>query len=183
MGKFTKISQDAFETLQFDAGMILKNFNPSSAAAPTDSQIVTATTGGIKVDCVPSFVDLGEDVDNCPNNMMELKQLDQWEAKLGFTALNITAETIKVALSAADVADGKVTPRNNLETSDFTSIWWVGDITGGGWAAVELKNALSTGGFSLQTTKKGKGQLSVELTGHYSINAQNEVPMAFYIGE
>lgn len=183
MGKFTKISSDAFESLQFDAGMVLKNFNPETAAAPTDEQIVTATTGGINATCVPSFTDMGEDVDNCPNNMKELMRSDQWECKMSFTALNMTADTIKLALGMADVSGNKVTPRGNLNDSDFSNLWWVGDITGGGWAAVELKNALSTGGFNLQTTKKGKGQLSVEMTGHYSINAQDEVPMEFYIGE
>jgi hypothetical protein len=48
---------------------------------------------------------------------------------------------------------------------------------------VQLKNALSTGGLSIKSTDKGKGQLSVTLTGHYSITAQDEVPMAFYVGE
>jgi uncharacterized protein YjdB len=41
-------------------------------------------------------------------------------------------------------------------------------------------NALSTGGFSLQTSKNGKGQISIEITGHVSINAQDVVPMEFY---
>ena len=43
-----------------------------------------------------------------------------------------------------------------------------------------LKNALSTGGFTLKTTKNGKGQVSVELTGHVSIEAQDVMPMEFY---
>lgn len=46
--------------------------------------------------------------------------------------------------------------------------------------AILLKNALSTGGFSLQTTKNGKGQISCELTGHVSIKAQDDMPMEFY---
>lgn len=50
-------------------------------------------------------------------------------------------------------------------------------------AAICLKHVLSSGGFSLQTTKNGKGQLSVELMGHVSINAQNEVPMEFYVAQ
>lgn len=41
-------------------------------------------------------------------------------------------------------------------------------------------NALSTGGFSLQTTKNGKGQISLEITGHVSIEAQSVMPMEFY---
>lgn len=75
----------------------------------------------------------------------------------------------------------EVAPRRNLKLSDFKdSLWWVGDKADGGMVAVELKHALSTGGFSLQTTKNGKGQISLTLTGHVSINAQDTMPMVFY---
>ena len=77
-----------------------------------------------------------------------------------------------------------VTPRATLAADDFSDqLWWVGDRADGGMVAVKLINALSTGGFSLQTTKKGKGQLSLELTGHISINDQDTVPMDFYATE
>ena len=45
--------------------------------------------------------------------------------------------------------------------TDFSDIWWVGDRSDGGLVAICLRNALSTGGFSLQTTKNGKGQIAV----------------------
>ena len=41
-------------------------------------------------------------------------------------------------------------------------------------------HVLSSGGFSLQTTKNGKGQLTIELMGHVSLQAQDVVPMEFY---
>ena len=44
-----------------------------------------------------------------------------------------------------------------------------------------IKNAVSTGGFSLQTSKNGKGQLSLELTGHTKLNEQEVVPAEFYV--
>lgn len=71
-------------------------------------------------------------------------------------------------------------PRRDLKQTDFSDLWWVGDRADGGMVAVCLKNALSTGGFTLQTTKNGKGQVSVELTGHVSIDAQDTMPMEFY---
>jgi hypothetical protein len=40
---------------------------------------------------------------------------------------------------------------------------------------------LSTAGFSLKTTKKGKGTVGVTLTGHVSISDTDVVPMEFYI--
>ena len=180
MGKFTQIPQNTFEGMQLDAGMLLKTFDPATGAAPADEDIICATTGGITVSCVPTYSDMGEDVDNCPNNMLELMKLDSWECKIAFTSLGTSPESIRLALGAADVADGKITPRADLQKADFSDIWWVGDRADGGLVAVCLKNALSTGGFSLKTSKNGKGQVSVELSGHVSIDAQDVVPMEFY---
>lgn len=182
MGRFTKIPQSTFEELQLDAGVLLNAFDPSNPVEPADSAIICATTGGINATCVPTFSDLGEDVDNCPTNTKELKHLDSWECKMAFTSLGTSTENIRLALGAADInaTSGKITPRRDLEQTDFSDIWWVGDRADGGLVAIKLINALSTAGFSLQTTKSGKGQISVELTGHVSINAQNTMPMEFY---
>jgi hypothetical protein len=79
--------------------------------------------------------------------------------------------------------DFMIVPRANLKQDDFQHLWWVGDKADGGMVAVQIKNALSTGGFSLKTTKNGKGNLTLEITGHVSINAQDEVPMVFYSTE
>lgn len=183
MGKFTVIPQDTFDGLQLDAGVLLNTFDPATPTAPDDEDIICATTGGITVACVPTFSDLGEDVDNVPNNMKELKHLDGWECTMSTTSLGTSPALIKMALGCADIDEtdtSKIVPRADLKQSDFSDIWWVGDRADGGMVAVQLKNALSTGGFSLQTTKNGKGQIALTITGHVSINAQKEVPMVFY---
>ena len=180
MGRFTVIPQDTFDQLQLDAGIVLKRFNPASPNVQ-DTDIVCATTGGINAVCQPTFSDFGEDIDNVPANMKELKHLDSWLCTLGFTALGTSPGNIKLALGCADVNSEKITPRRDLKQSDFADgIWWVGDRADGGFVAILLKNALSTAGFSIQTTKNGKGQTAVTLTGHVSINAQSVVPMEFY---
>lgn len=179
--KFTVIPKNTFDGLQLDAGVLLKRFDPVTGAAPADEDIICATTGGINPTCVPTYSDLGEDVDNCPVNMKELKNLDSWECTLGFTSLGVSPEAIKLSLGAADInGTTQIVPRRDLEQTDFSDIWWVGDKADGGFVAIQLKNALSTGGFSLQTTKNGKGQLSVTLTGHVSIDDQDTMPMVFY---
>ena len=184
MGRFSVVCQDVFEEFQVDAGVLLKSFDPS-APHLGDEDIICATTGGINPTCVTTYSDWGEDVDNCPNGMKELMEIVRWETGLGFTALNITAETIRMALGAADVEaeNGAIVPRMELKDTDFANIWWVGDRTDGGLVAICLKNALSTSGLSLQTTKDGKGQLAVTLAGHYSIKEQHTVPMEFYVQE
>lgn len=180
MGKFTKIPQATFQGLQLDAGVLLKSFNPVTAAEPEDADIITATTGGIKVDCVPTYSDFGEDIDNVPVNMKELKHLDSWQCTMATTCVGTTPELIRYALGAADVSGNKITPRRDLKQTDFADIWWVGDRADGGMVAVKLINGLSTGGLSLQTSKNAKGQIGLTITGHVSINSQDVMPMEFY---
>lgn len=179
MGRFTVIPQDTFESLQVDAGVLLKNFNPEEPAV-ADADIICATTGGVNVVCKPNYSDYGEDIDNVPNNMKELKHLDSWDCSLATTSLATSAEGIKIALGAADVTGNKIVPRRDLKQTDFRDIWWVGDRADGGLVAVRVINALSTEGFSLQTSKNGKGQTAITLTGHVSIKAQSVMPMEFY---
>jgi len=181
--RFTVIPQDTFKALQVEAGVLLKTFDPANVTAPADADIICATSGGIQVSCVPTYSDYGEDVDNCPVNVMELKRLDSWECKISFTSLGTSPELIQLALGAADIDTtdtSKVTPRRDVDLDDFSTIWWVGDRADGGCVAVKIMNALSTGGFSLQSTKNGKGQIECEITGHVSIDAQDVVPMTFY---
>lgn len=183
MGKFTVIPTNAFDGLQLDAGVLLKRFNPANPAPPADEDIICATTGGVNPSCVPQFSDFFEDVDNAPNNTKEGKHLDGWEVALSTTSLGTTPELIKLSLGCADI-DGsdstKIVPRADLKQSDFSDIWWVGDKADGGFVAIQIKNALSTGGFSLQTSKNGKGQVALSITGHVSIDAQKVVPMVIY---
>ena len=88
----------------------------------------------------------------------------------------------KALVAAADVSGNKVAPRGDLLPTDFDDIWWVGDYsdkngaTNGGFVAIKLIDALSTGGFQLQSTDKGKGQFAYEFTGHYSIADETMTP-------
>lgn len=79
-----------------------------------------------------------------------------------------------------DTVQYTVKPRRDIEDGDFADVWWVGDRADGGFLAIKLINALSTGGFTLQTTKNGKGTIGFELTGHVSSANQTEMPMVFY---
>lgn len=183
MGKFTRIPADTFSQIQTDAGILLYKFDPAHPEDVSEEDIICPTTGGITAAAEPTYSDMGEDVDNCPANLLELKHLDSWNCHIDFTSLGTTPKSIRLALGAADVDTENPThiiPRNSLKTSDAANIWWVGDRADGGFVAVCLKRALSTSGFSLQTTKSGKGNTSVTLTGHVSVATQNEVPMEFY---
>ena len=141
---------------------------------------MTQQTGGIQITCQAEYEDLAEDVDNAPNGLMDFMKLSSWTCELSTTALSSSPDVIALALGAADVDGDKVTPRRTLKSSDFTDLWWVGDKADGGLVACKVENALSSGGFSLQTTKDGKGQFAITISGHVSLAEQSKVPMTFY---
>lgn len=186
--KYTQIPTDTFSTLQMNAGIVLADFDVTDGSFE-ETDLIGATSGGVNVTATPEFSDFGEDVDNCPKNMLELKHLDSWEIKVSGTLVTLKAETAKKLLGAADIAGNKITPRVDLVKTDFTDLWWVGDYsdvntgTNAGFIAVHVMNALCTGGFQLQSGDKSKTQFAFEFTGHVSIDAQDVVPIEIYVKE
>lgn len=184
--KFTKIPSDTFQKLQLNAGILVDNFEPATG---TIGNILGATTGGIQFNTNPEYEDFGEDVDNCPNNMMELKRLKSCDPQMSGTFLTCTPGIIKALIGAADVDVSDTThvvPRAVLEASDFDDVWWVGDYsdvnTGSdaGFIAIHLMNALNQAGFQITSAKNAKGQMAFEYHGHYSMANQETVPYEVY---
>ena len=184
--KFTKIPETTFQNLQLNAGVLLSSFDPS-AAEVANANIIGATTGGVNFTATPTFSDYGEDIDNCPKNMLELKKLDAWEIAMSGTFVTADAKSVKNLVGAADADGEKITPRNDVLRSDFVDLWWVGDYSAdnseetGGFVAIHMMNTLSTGGFAIQASDNGKGNFAFTYTAHYSMDAQETVPFEVYI--
>lgn len=183
MPKYTRIPADTFKQLTINAGLVLNKFDTKTGTV-AEEDILFATSGGSTFTAKPSFTDYGDDIDNCPANMMELKRIDSWDVTLKGTALTVTPTTVASIAGAADI-DGtdktKVVPRKDLKTSDFSNIWWVGDYGTDGFIAVHLDNALSTGGLSIKADDKKKGEFDFEYTAHTSMSAQDTVPFEVYV--
>ena len=190
--KYTQIPADTFQKLQLNAGILVDEFTPATGVI---GNLLGATTGGITFASNPSYIDFGEDVDNCPNNMMELKRIESYDPTLSGNFLTCTAAVVKTLAGAADIdaSDStRVIPRNELLTTDFSDVWWIGDYSnvntdGGtgssqkaGFLAIHLKNALNQSGFQITSSKNEKGQLAFEFHGHYSISDQDTVPFEIY---
>lgn len=186
MAKFTKIPTDTFKQLQINAGILLSAFNPASPSV-TDSNILGATSGGVNFMATPSYIDFGEDVDNCPKNTKQLKRLEDWDIRCSGSFVTVTGELANRLSAAADLASGKITPRRDLVLADFKDIWIVGDYSdkngpnNGGFVAIHMMDTLSTGGFQIQTADKEKGKFAFEFTAHFSMDAQDTVPFEVYV--
>lgn len=186
--KYTQIPVNTFKELQMNAGIIASTFDPATGEV---SDLLGATTGGITFKDAMTFVDLGDDIDNCPKNMMELKKLDKHDVSMSGTFVTMTASTAHTLAAAADVDaedETHIVPRNDLDTTkDFQTLWFIGDYSdkndgsNAGFLAIKLLNALNTGGFQIKSSDKAKGQFAFEFTGHYSMSNQDKVPYEIYL--
>ena len=187
--KFTKIPSDTFEHLTINAGILLKGeegFNPSTNSY-SETDLVGATSGGCTFAANAEYKDYGEDIDNCPKNMLELKRITSWEATLAGTFVSIDDALCKKLVGAADNTSGHIVPRDTLKETDFEDLWLVCDYsehngdTNGGYVAIHLMNALNTAGFQLTSADDEKGKFAFTFTAHYSLAAQETVPFEIYI--
>lgn len=186
--RYTKIPPNTFKEIQLNAGVVLTNFDPETGEFELETDILGATSGGVNFKAAPSFEDYGSDIDNCPKNMLQLKVLTEWEVTMSGEFTTVTPQTLAYMVGAGDEVEGKITPRNDVLTTDFKELWWVGDYgednseESGQFIAIRLFNALSTGGFEIQSSDKEKGKFAFEFTGHYSMDAQDTVPFEIYFG-
>ena len=187
--KFTQIPVDTFQKLQMNAGILVDGFDPTTGTITT---LIGATSGGVNATATPTFSDYGDDIDNCPKNMLELKKLESWEAKMTGTFVTVSAALAKRLVGAADIDSENnihIVPRNDVLKTDFKDVWWIGDYSdlngnqNGGFCAIHLINALSTTGFAVQSGDRAKGTFAFEFTGHYSMDEQDRVPFEIFIKE
>lgn len=187
--KYTQIPSTAFKNIQMNAGILTDTFNAETGVIGT---LIGATSGGINFTATPEYADYADDIDNAPKNMLEMKKLTSWEAKMSGTFVSVTASLAErlVGAGAIDTEDEThIIPSNDVDKKMFKDIWWVGDYSdvntgdNAGFCAIHLMNALSTGGFQIQSTDNGKGTFSFEFTGHYSMEEQDTVPFEIYIVE
>ena len=183
--KYTQLPVDTFEQLQLNAGILVDSFVPATGVI---GNLLGATSGGMNFNSNPTYIDFGEDVDNCPPNTKQLKRISYYDPAMSGTFLTCTAAAIAKLVGAADVSASdttKVVPREQLEDEDFTDVWWIGDYSdvntgdNAGFLAIHLMNALNTTGFQIQSSKDAKGTMSFEYHAHYDIETMT-APFEIY---
>lgn len=185
--KFKQIPQDTFQKLVMNAGILVDEFTPATG---TIGNLLGATQGGIQFHDNVTYIDKGEDIDNCPKNTMELKEVDEHEVRVSGTFLTADNESVRDLMAVADIDSSnttKIVPRNYLKQTDFKELWWIGDYSdentgnNAGFLAIHLMNALNTNGFQIQSNDNNKATMAFDFLGHYSIEDQDVVPYEVYI--
>lgn len=185
---YTQVPLNTFETLQMNAGIMVKSFNPATGVAGT---ILGATTGGFNVKANPTYEDFFADIDNMPPNTMQGKRVKSYDPTASGTFRTISAALARKLNGASSVGSGgdsHIVPTHTLTASDFEDFWIIGDYSGqnegagtAGYCAIHMMNALNTAGFQWQSGPDAKGQFPFEYHGHYDLNNINKAPFEIYI--
>lgn len=173
-----------FEDMAYGSGILVKNFDPTTFEPPAEGDTYMVTTGDITINDNFTRVDLGEDVNGIYFSYAELQVITAKEAAtVTVTALNFGADDIRRALGAADIDsqdENHVTTRLYYKSSDFENIAIIYPKVGGGYVALVMDKALSTGGLSITTTKNGKATMSLTITAFRSIEDKTKAEIEYY---
>lgn len=181
---YKQIKPTTFDELTMNVFMLLTEFDPTTFSFETGidaSKILASTTGGVSFTDTPEYTDLGEDIDNCEKNTMELKHKEDGDVKISGTLVTLTPEIAKMMIGAADISGNKITPRSELSSSDFNTLWGLTDYGDGGILAIKMKRVLNTSGLSISTTDKEKSQIAFEFTCHKTLENPKDPAYEVYI--
>ena len=178
------LTQDIANTIQVNSGILVKEFDVATPKKPAADKIICDTTGDFSISLVPETTDFFEDINNADVGTKEGLRITGWKGTLSIQAVTVSADTIKLALGAAqDVANSGISGKNIYDVAkDFQKLYWLGDMTDPAKIfVIELDNTISTGGFSFSSKNKGKGTISLELQTCKTVQDITKVPMTFYI--
>lgn len=160
--------------MQLNAGMFLKA--AYTGVKETDvANIVSATRGGATISIVPTIRQSA--VDGARANTLELQRIDEYVVTASMTIVELTTTTTKMALGSADISGDTITPRHIVKASDFTTLYWVGELADGKKVQIKFNNAYNTNGLNFSTTEKGEGTYALNLVAHYSVDDLDTVPV------
>lgn len=196
MGKkvFSGFTKDTAEHLLLDAGAFFKNFiyepggesNDTFDSAVAAGKLIGATKGGGEFSATPSVRQI--EVDGVKGRAKGLETIDSWDVYLKATILEATAETIKLALTAASVDSESdttydvITGNADIGLDDYIdNVTWVGNLSGSNEPVIiQVYNALNTDGLKLTVQDKNEATIPTTFYGHYSQENLDQPPFKIY---
>jgi len=176
------------EKLLLDSGAFLKNFvvgTDTFDSAVLAGKLIGATSGGGTFTAAPTVRKI--EIDGVKGAAKGLEVIDEWVITLMANVKEVSAESIQLALGASTIVDGttgykKITANNYIELTDYVdNVVWVGKLSGSDIPVIiEVLNAISLGGVTLNMEDKSEGLISTTFTGHYDSAELDTPPFAIY---
>lgn len=184
--------------LLLDAGAFFKNFDMETDtfdSAVTAGKLLGATKGGGSFSAVPAMRQV--EIDGIRGSVKGLKVLDLWEVKIGANIVEVSVDTLVLALAIADKTVGVdnsgtggadlsdydvISGRNNILDTDYIeNITWVGTLSGSNKPVIiQVLNAMNEKGLELSFEDKTEGVVETEFMGNFDFENPDKVPFNIY---
>lgn len=176
----TGLRADTYNNLQLNAGIFLMDFNYSTAtdasslatliatAKAAGTGLLGATRGGGTFSCTPVLREV--QADGVRSAFKGGTICDGWQVSIRGTLIEIDKENLQTCFGMADkTTSGNITTitvRNDVKTTDYHKLCWIGDTPGEGLMLIELSNALNRSGVSFSFRDRGEGTLPFQFIAH-----------------
>ena len=191
--RLTGYTENTMKNRQMNSGIFFKNFdieNDTVESAIAAGKLLGATSGGGSFTATPTVST--QQVDGITSGAVGMSSIDSWEVSMSANILEITEDSIRNVLGATNVEDAtiganpyrKITGKGNLDLDDYIeNITFVGSLSGfeDSYVIIQIFNALSVTGISINPTDGGSSILSTTFKAHSTIENAGEPPFAIYI--
>ena len=176
-----KITPEQAGGVQFDTGLLVKNFDITTfRQSLLEGQVAVVTKDSFGVNVNRDTVNVLSDLNNIYFDYMEGLVTTKITAQVTFTLASMNAEDLAAALGSADIDGDKITVRYGIAASDFKNIALILPVMDGGYVIAEIPKSYSTGGLSISTSKTSVGGLSCTMTGYKSLADSTIQPINLY---
>lgn len=186
---FSGFTSNTATKLLLDAGAFFKSFTVGTdtyESAKTAGKCIGATKGGGEFKAVPTLRKI--EVDGANGAVKGLQVIDDWTVTLSATLVELSKESLALAIAAAKVTTpetgdyAEIEGKPNLEETDYTdNITWVGRLSGSETPVIiQIYNALNTNGLTLSVKDKNETTAQLVFTGHYTEEDLETPPFKVY---
>lgn len=192
---YTGLTTKTKKHLLLGAGAFFKNFlvgTDTYESAVSGGKLLGATQGGGEFNAVATFRQIP--VDGAIGDIKDLEDIERWDITMSATMLEVTKQTVALALGSATITTmtgtapyNKIVGNNGLSSGDFNNITWVGCLLGETKPMlIQIDNALCTNGLNLSMTDGEEGKIALEFRGFYDAvdtGAEPVAPFSIYMTE
>jgi hypothetical protein len=184
---YTGLTTTTKKHLLLGAGAFFRNFligTDTYESAVAGGKLIGATQGGGEFQAVATFRQIP--VDGAIGDVKDLEDIQRWDVSMTANVLEVTKETLQLALGAATIGTTsgtsgykKITGNNGLAAADFNTVTWCGCLLGETKPMlIQIDNALCTNGLNLTFTDGEEGKIALEFHGFYDAVATGAEPVA-----
>lgn len=165
----------------YDSAVIVKDFDPTNFTPPAEGDLLFLSKGDINISDNFDTLDLGAEINGIHFEYAELRVVTgKPAATVTVTGASFGINDVKRALGAADVSSNKITTRLYLKPTDYENMTILMRRPDKTWIACVMNKALSTGGLSITTRKRGIGDNALTFTAFRSINDKTKSEIEYY---